>query len=74
MGAFLYPEVVPFAHARLEAASDRAGWGTGRRHAMVKGATPSYGDLADLLSDWTPDAGLRERVLAQRPARLYDLA
>lgn len=41
---------------------------------MVKGATPSYGDLADFLSDWPPDAGLRERVLAQRPARLYDLA
>jgi predicted TIM-barrel fold metal-dependent hydrolase len=32
---------------------------------------PNDGDLADLLSDWVPDAGLREQVLVKNPARLY---
>jgi len=30
-----------------------------------------HGDLADLLSDWIPDARLREQVLAKNPERLY---
>jgi predicted TIM-barrel fold metal-dependent hydrolase len=33
---------------------------------------PNDGDLADLLSDWAPDADLREQVLVRNPARLYD--
>ena len=29
------------------------------------------GDLADVLSDWIPDARLREQVLVHNPARRY---
>jgi predicted TIM-barrel fold metal-dependent hydrolase len=32
---------------------------------------PNDGDLADLLTNWVPDADLREQVLVKNPARLY---
>ena len=34
---------------------------------------PDDGDIADLLSDWIPDAKLREQVLVRNPAKLYGL-
>jgi len=35
---------------------------------------PNDGEFADLLRTWVPDAGLRRRVLADNPARLYGFA
>lgn len=69
-----YREVVPFAHALLEANSERVVWGTDWPHVMLKGAMPNDGDLADLLSEWIPDAALREQVLVRNPERLYGFA
>jgi predicted TIM-barrel fold metal-dependent hydrolase len=66
-----HDDTVPFAHALLEAAPQRVIWGTDWPHVMVKGAMPNDGDLADLLLEWVPDAGLREQVLVANPARLY---
>lgn len=61
-----------FAHALLDAAPDRVVWGTDWPHVMVKGPMPNDGDLCDLLEAWVPDATLRERVLVENPAQLYD--
>ncbi|HXF66067.1 MAG TPA: amidohydrolase family protein [Burkholderiales bacterium] len=69
-----YRETVAFAHALLEANPERVVWGTDWPHVMLKGTMPNDGDLADLLSDWIPDAALRERVLVRNPERLYRFA
>lgn len=62
-----------FAHALVDAAPDRLVWGTDWPHVKVSWdhAMPNDGDLADLLARWVPDAGLRDKVLADNPARLY---
>jgi len=66
-----HEDVTPLAHALLERAPERIVWGSDWPHVMVKGAMPNDGDLADLLSAWVPDEGLRRRVLVENPARLY---
>lgn len=66
-----YPETVPFAKALLEANRERVLWGTDWPHVMLKGRMPNDGDLADVVFDWIPDAGVREQVLVRNPARLY---
>jgi predicted TIM-barrel fold metal-dependent hydrolase len=69
--ALPHPDVTPFARALTSANPDRILWGSDWPHVMAKGAMPNDGDLADLLSDWIPDARLREQVLVRNPARLY---
>ena len=32
---------------------------------------PNAGHLLDLFNEWTPDAGVRRKILADNPARLY---
>jgi predicted TIM-barrel fold metal-dependent hydrolase len=66
-----YPDTTAFAKALLQANTERVIWGTDWPHVMLKGAMPNDGDLADLLSEWIPDAGAREQVLVHNPARLY---
>jgi predicted TIM-barrel fold metal-dependent hydrolase len=66
-----HADVGPFASGLLRIAPQRVVWGSDWPHVMVKGAMPNDGDLADLLLDWVPDAGLRRRVLVDNPARLY---
>jgi predicted TIM-barrel fold metal-dependent hydrolase len=68
---FPHGDTVSFARALLEAAPERVIWGSDWPHVMVKGTMPNDGSLADLLLDWIPDAGLREKVLSENPAKLY---
>jgi predicted TIM-barrel fold metal-dependent hydrolase len=70
-GAMPYADVVPFAHALVEAAPDRIVWGSDWPHVTVKGAMPNDGDLCDLLSSWVPDERARHKVLVDNPAKLY---
>lgn len=71
VGKLPYADVMPFAHALLEAAPRQVVWGTDWPHVMVKSGMPNDGDLANLLAEWVPDAKLREQVLVANPARLY---
>ena len=66
-----YADVVPYAHALVDAAPDRVVWGSDWPHVTVKGAMPNDGDLCDLLADWVPDEDARRRVLVYNPAKLY---
>jgi 2-pyrone-4,6-dicarboxylate lactonase len=66
-----YADVTPYARALTAANAARVIWGTDWPHVIIKGAMPNDGDLADLLPDWIPDAGVREQVLVKNPARLY---
>ena len=70
-GGLPYADVMSYAHALLEANPERVIWGTDWPHVIIKTPMPNDGDLADLLSDWIPDARLREQVLAKNPERLY---
>jgi predicted TIM-barrel fold metal-dependent hydrolase len=69
--ALPYPDTAACAKALLEANRERVIWGTDWPHVMLKGRMPNDGELADVLFDWIPDAGLREQVLARNPAKLY---
>jgi predicted TIM-barrel fold metal-dependent hydrolase len=66
-----YADVVPFAHALLDAAPRQIVWGSDWPHVMVKGAMPNDGDLMDILSTWIPDPSIRHQVLVSNPERLY---
>ncbi|MDY7102780.1 MAG: amidohydrolase family protein [Actinomycetota bacterium] len=68
-----YDDVVPFARALIAAAPDRVLWGTDWPHPNVR-HMPDDGDLLDLLARFAPDEALRNRILVDNPARLYDLA
>ncbi|MBI4203916.1 MAG: amidohydrolase family protein [Betaproteobacteria bacterium] len=70
-GGLPYADVVPYAHALVAAAPQQVIWGTDWPHVIIKGPMPNDGDLCDLLSEWVPDARLREQVLVGNPARLY---
>jgi len=70
-GGLPYADVVPYARALLEANPERVIWGTDWPHVIIKTPMPNDGDLADLLSDWIPDARMREQVLVHNPAGLY---
>ena len=63
-----------FAHMLITTAPGRIVWGTDWPHVMTKWTIPMPNDgaIADLLLNWVPDAALRQRILAENPATLYD--
>ncbi len=69
----LYTDLVPFAHALIDAAPDRVIWGTDWPHSnlFVPGKTPNDGDLLDLLYEFAPDEKVRRKILVDNPSRLY---
>jgi predicted TIM-barrel fold metal-dependent hydrolase len=69
-----YASVTPLARALVAHRPDRLLWGSDWPHVNMNGRTmPNDGDLLDLLLDWAPDAALRDRILADNPARLFRL-
>jgi len=75
-GPLPHADTQAFAQALVEAAPDRLMWGSDWPHVKTEWTIPmpSDGELADLLAEWVPDAGLRKRVLVDNPARLYGFA
>jgi 2-pyrone-4,6-dicarboxylate lactonase len=72
--SFPYPDVAAMAKAVIAAAPDRVVWGSDWPHVMQYRPMPNDGDLLDALAEWAPDAGLRQRILVDNPARLYGFA
>jgi len=70
---FPWPDMVPFAHALIEAAPDRVIWGTDWPHSniMVPGKTPKDGELLDMVARYAPDETTRRKILVDNPAKLY---
>ena len=68
---FPYADMACFARALVDVAPDRLVWGTDWPHATLEAAMPNDGDLCSLLGEWVPDAAVRNRILADNPARLY---
>jgi predicted TIM-barrel fold metal-dependent hydrolase len=70
-----YPSVAPMARALVAHRPDRLLWGSDWPHVNMNGRTmPNDGDLLDLLLDWAPDPAVRDRILAENPAKLLRLS
>ena len=67
-----YGEARPFHDALLAANPHNLVWGTDWPHPRPEGPVPDAGRLLQLFLDWTPDARLRQAILSDNPARLYD--
>jgi len=67
-----YADVHPFHDALLAANPEGLLWGTDWPHPSIAAAAmPDDGHLLDLFADWTPDEGVRRRVLVDTPMRLF---
>jgi predicted TIM-barrel fold metal-dependent hydrolase len=70
--AMPYPDTTPFARALVDAAPERLLWGSDWPHVFIKTAMPNDGDLFDVFAKWVPDAAMRQRILVDHPALVYD--
>ena len=66
-----YPDVTPLAQAMIAAAPDRMVCGSDWPHPAARADMPDDGDLANQFGAWVADEGMRKRILADNPARLY---
>jgi predicted TIM-barrel fold metal-dependent hydrolase len=69
-GAPTYADKLAVAQAYLEAAPERMVWGSDWPHPTEK-EKPNDATLFDLLTEWAPDAALREQILVTNPEALY---
>jgi predicted TIM-barrel fold metal-dependent hydrolase len=65
-----YADVAPIAKAWVRSAPERLVWGSDWPHVTEDGKADDH-LLLDVLSDWTQDAALRDRILVDNPAQLY---
>lgn len=67
-----YPEAMTIAQDFVRAAPERLVWGSDWPHPTSPGPEkPDDARLFDLLLDWAPDEGTRQRILVENPRRLY---
>lgn len=70
--AFPFEDVVPMAKALVEVAPHRLVWGSDWPHQSCKTAIPPDASLLDMLATWVPDAKIRNKILVDNAAELYD--
>jgi predicted TIM-barrel fold metal-dependent hydrolase len=66
-----YRETIPLVRVLVEARPDRLFWGSDWPHANHLGPMPNSTDLFDLMLDWVPDEGTRNRILVDNPECFY---
>jgi predicted TIM-barrel fold metal-dependent hydrolase len=69
---FPYRDVDAFVKALVDCNPERLVWGTDWPHPAISKAMPDDGALVDLLETWLPGERLRQQVLVDNAARLYD--
>lgn len=69
-GAPRYEDVSVLARALARHNPDRCLWASNWPHPGQK-TPPGSAAMLELLSDWVPDAAVRQRILVDNPARLY---
>ncbi|HEV2552056.1 MAG TPA: amidohydrolase family protein [Stellaceae bacterium] len=67
-----FHDAVPFAQALTAVAPDRVIWGTDWPHPNIARHMPNDGELVDLVPLIAPDPAIRQKLLVENPARLYD--
>ena len=66
-----YADAKAIHEALVRANPEQVIWGTDWPHPRLEKDMPEDGHLLDLFNAWTPDAGLRKKILVENPARLY---
>ncbi len=67
-----WPAVTPLARLLVRAAPERLVWGTDWPHLhMGAHRMPNDAELLDLLADWVPEPGQRDRILGANARQLY---
>lgn len=69
-----YKDTTPYAQTIIKANPERVVWATDWPHPYINVPMPNDGDLLDLLFAWAPDDRLREKILVNNPAKLYDFS
>jgi 2-pyrone-4,6-dicarboxylate lactonase len=67
-----YVQAKPFHDALVAANPQNLVWGTDWPHPRPEGPVPDAQRLLDVFLEWTPSATLRQAILVDNPARLYD--
>lgn len=67
-----YLQAKPFHDALVAANPDNLVWGTDWPHPRPEGPVPDAQRLIDVFLEWTPGTTLRQAILGDNPARLYD--
>jgi 2-pyrone-4,6-dicarboxylate lactonase len=65
-----FADVKPIAQALMDVAPDQLIWGSDFPHLSFHDRVGTI-QLYNLLGEWAPNAGLRQRILADNPARLF---
>jgi predicted TIM-barrel fold metal-dependent hydrolase len=63
-------DITPMVHALVDAAPDRLVWGSDYPHLSFE--QHSSVNLFNMLGEYVPDAAIRQRILADNPAELFD--
>ena len=66
-----YGDARAIHEALVRANPEQIIWGTDWPHPRLEKDMPEDGHLLDLFNEWTPDAGLRKKILVDNAARLY---
>jgi len=66
-----YADVKPFAEALIATAPQQLIWGSDFPHLSFHDKVGTI-ELYNKFADWAPDAGMRQRILAYNPARLFE--
>ncbi len=75
VGPPTYADATRVAQAFVRAAPERMVWGSDWPHPSLDAAhKPDDAVLFDLLSQWAPDATVRQRILVENPQTLYGFA
>src|SRR5437660_6798819 len=74
VGPPTYSDSSAIARAYVKAAPERLVWGSDWPHPGVRDPEPKPDDaiLIDLMLDWAPDEAVRNRILVDNAAKLYD--
>jgi predicted TIM-barrel fold metal-dependent hydrolase len=67
-----YLQAKPFHDALVAANPDNLVWGTDWPHPRPEGPVPDAQRLINVFLEWTPAPALRQAILTDNPARLYD--
>ncbi len=66
-----FADVAPFARALIDTAPDQLIWGSDYPHLSFHDRVGTI-QLYNMLGTWAPDPAMRQRILADNPARLFD--
>jgi predicted TIM-barrel fold metal-dependent hydrolase len=66
-----YEDLKPFHAALVETNAERLLWGSDWPYLAMGDASPDVGVMIDLVNDWVPDSGARQRIFVENPREVY---